>query len=167
MEIVTHYGEYAWDKKCPTCKKEMDDTPHSEIVWYCRNCKMLFKSDHHGGIYSFKIPEFVRVRGCENCDVFKFQLHEEYLSPVTLNQCRDIGCTAHGYSIEEPYIDPQRLSHVIPARLVKKRFLDIKEKFEESYAKIGIQIDKIMAFLFPPMKDEDLEPLKKWRRLFD
>ena len=56
------------------------------------------------------IPYFIRIRGCNNCKV-----HHKYITNrgtyyeqghLLRAKCVHLGCVQHGYSIEEPFVEP-------------------------------------------------------------
>jgi hypothetical protein len=63
-----------------------------------------------------EIPYFIRVRGCNNCRVFKSYTSltgTEYGSNHTLHaKCVHMGCDRYGYNVLSPFITPQEFLRI-------------------------------------------------------
>ncbi len=63
-----------------------------------------------------KIPYFIRVDGCNNCQVFKSYITltgTEYSSNHALHaKCVHMGCDRHGYNVLAPFITPREFLRI-------------------------------------------------------
>jgi hypothetical protein len=63
-----------------------------------------------------EIPYFIRVGGCNNCQVFKSyttRTGTEYGSGHALHaKCVHMGCDRHGYNVLAPFITPQEFLRI-------------------------------------------------------
>lgn len=108
-----------------------------------------------------KIPYFIQMRGCINCDAsktLKERTGKEYgFDHELMAKCLLMGCECYGVGLNSPFCDPEeilRLSEKYnpkqhPERLnnVKKYILHVKENFGKFYEKMDVSLDDMLMKL--------------------
>jgi len=106
-----------------------------------------------------KVPYFIEIRGCINCSashLLKQKTGHDYGFDHEITvKCVLYGCRDYGYDLTNPFFDPKEVIRM-GKKLTennndpqikensKKYCLNIKEKFDNFYKKIGISIDDII-----------------------
>jgi len=105
-----------------------------------------------------EIPEFIKLRGCINCDAskrLKEKTGREYgFDHELIVRCLLLGCQEYRHDLLHPFYDPEetiRLFNKNPQPELKETVraycLRVKEKFGRFYEKIGISIDGLLEKL--------------------
>jgi hypothetical protein len=101
-----------------------------------------------------EIPEFIKIRGCINCDASKELKkrtgHDYGFDHELMVKCVLL-CERYGCSLVKPFIDPVEVirlakqdgrEYVIEA--AKKYCLDVIERFGKFYERIGVSLHDIL-----------------------
>ncbi len=105
-----------------------------------------------------EIPYFIRMRGCINCSVskeYKKRHGKEYgFDPEVMVKCLLIGCFNQGYDLTNPFTDVEEFMKFVNKNKenltkenlenVRKYIIEIKQKFEKDYEKIGVSIEDLI-----------------------
>lgn len=105
-----------------------------------------------------KIPEFVKLRGCINCDAskaLKERTGRAYgFDHQLVARCVLLGCREYGHDLTNPFMDPEEVinfSNRDPQPQARERVraycLKIKEQFGRFYEAIGVSIDDLLVKL--------------------
>lgn len=102
-----------------------------------------------------EVPYFIKNRGCINCQVSKAS-QQKHGTPYRADHelvagCLLFGCVDQGYSLHNPFMDPEegmkwaeKSGNPRHIENIKKYCQIIKTKFGKSYEAIGVSLDKIM-----------------------
>ena len=102
------------------------------------------------------IPQFIKTRGCINCTVSK-DMQEKTGKPYgfdheIISGCLIQGCTKYGHDLLNPFIDPEEAmkkaretGNQNAIENARKYVLSVKEKYESTFKKTGISLDKIIT----------------------
>lgn len=108
-----------------------------------------------------RIPYFIQVRGCINCEASK-RYREKYgkdygFDHEIVAMCVLMGCVGYSHDLLNPFLDAEevfritveRKGELTPKQLenVRKYLLGIKEYFGEFYGRIGVSIDDLIGQL--------------------
>ncbi len=100
-----------------------------------------------------KIPYFIEIRGCINCDashLLKQKTGHDYgFDHEIMVKCVLYGCINYGYDLTNPFFDPKEIVRLAKNNLdiienAKKYCLNVKKKFGKFYDIIGTSIDNII-----------------------
>lgn len=105
-----------------------------------------------------KIPYFIKLRGCINCDAskeLKKRTGNDYgFDHEIMAQCLLMGCDSYNFNIMRPYYDPEEAVRLAikdgtpkVKEAVKNYCLQLQERFGEFYTRLGISIDEILKKL--------------------
>lgn len=108
-----------------------------------------------------KIPEFIRLRGCINCDASKHHKEEtgfDYgYNHTGVVKCLFLGCCDSGHDLQMPFYDPAEMVRLAKKdgrpeaiRYAREYCLYVKERYGHFYEKIGVSIDDILK----PLEDQ-------------
>lgn len=98
-----------------------------------------------------RIPKFIELRGCINCDISKKHKertgHDYGFDHELIAGCVLVGCFDHGYTLYNPFLDPEEVvkkaKETNNPRYVenaKKYLLAVQERFGGFYRRIGINL---------------------------
>jgi hypothetical protein len=144
---------------CPTCGKMVAHIKTNELIFFCETCYALWDRTYLGQPILMHVPEFIRVRGCINCDAYKVHSYASYA------KCVLFGCTSYGYSMNMRFIDPEEMifitreGHPILIEGARKYVQRIQKRFGFIYQCLGIYLDSLMRG--ESMEKEQKETLKE------
>lgn len=104
------------------------------------------------------IPYFIQVRGCINCSASK-SMKEKHGSDYGFDheinvKCVMQNCKSKGYSLAEPFIDPEQLVNYVKknpspksAEKVKEILQNYQGKFGKYFSQIGVNIQSLIQEL--------------------
>ena len=115
-------------------------------------------------IEDIEIPEFIKLRGCINCDASK--LHKKRhgtdygFDHEIVARCLLIGCVEYGHGVYHPFIDAEEILRMFEERReilspkeiknVRTYLLKVKEVFGKFYEEINVSLDELI-FRFDSM----------------
>ena len=102
-----------------------------------------------------KIPYFIEIRGCRNCDAYLETIRQR-VSPnkpksSLADMCQTKGCSSHGFSLENPFKDPQDFLYEAitspPKKEDRNKFMsdlrEIKDRFGDHYRSMSVSFRDI------------------------